>query len=105
MAAVFGFFRDQRMDAADPFAMVLDEKNNTVGRIKPPASRQQYGAAAGGPIARNRTFFFGSYESLRRRESSAVPLLTDLTIFQPTAAQSAIIDQLAANTSTNPFRA
>ena len=98
--SIFGFFRNQNFDAADPFAIVLDETTNAARRIKPDANRQQYGGTVGFPIARDRTFFFGGYEGLRRRESSTVPVLTDLSIFQPTAAQTAIVDRLAADTST-----
>src|SRR5262249_13945092 len=57
----------------------------------------------GFPIIKDRTFFFGGYEGLRRRESSTVPVLTDLSIFQPTAAQTAIINTLAASTSATPI--
>jgi hypothetical protein len=101
--SLFGFFRHQKLDAADPFAIVLDESTNTAGRIKPDANRQQYGGTIGFPILKGKTFFFGGYEGLRRRESSAVPLLTDLNIFQPTAAQTAIINTLAANTGAAPI--
>src|SRR5262245_55846873 len=94
--SLFGFFRNQALDATDPFALVLDETSNIPKRVKSDASRQQYGGALGGPIVKDKTFFFGSYEGLRRRETSTVPLLTDLNIFQPTADQSAIIDALAA---------
>jgi hypothetical protein len=100
--SVFGFFRHQRLDAAPPFAIVLDEAANTVRRIKPDSDRQQFGGAIGFPIIRDRTFFFGSYEGLRRRESSAVPVLTDLGIFQPTQEQAAVLDALAASSDPTP---
>jgi hypothetical protein len=99
--SVFGFFRNQRLDAADPFAIALE--GDAVRRIKPDANRQQYGGTIGFPIIKDRTFFFGGYEGLRRRESSTVPVLTDLSIFQPTAAQATIINSLAASTSATPI--
>lgn len=98
--SAFGYFRNQGLDAGDPFAIVLT--GTTLSRIKPPASRQQYGFTVGGPIIKEKTFFFGGYEGLRRRESSTVPVLTDLRIFQPTAAQSATIAALAASTDPTP---
>ena len=100
--SVFGFFRNQNLDATDPFALVLDENANVARRLKPPAGRQQYGATLGGPIVAAKTFFFGGFEGLRRRESSTVPVLTDLNIFQPTPDQAAIIGTLAANPSPSP---
>jgi hypothetical protein len=92
----FGFFRHQSLDATDPFAIVL-LPNNTISRVKPDSTRQQFGATLGGPIRKDRTFYFLSYEQLRRRESNAVPVLTDLSIFQPTPAQQSILSALPSD--------
>lgn len=43
----------------------LDTKNYFDG-VKPPFRRNQFGIAAGGPIHRNRSFFFANYEGLRQ---------------------------------------
>ena len=75
---IFGFFRHHRLDAADPFAVQLNQ--NRLERVKPPANRQQYGGTLGFPIRRNRTFVFGSFERLDRHEFSSVPVLTDVAI-------------------------
>jgi hypothetical protein len=80
--SVFGFFRNQSLDATDPFAVVLNSDNRLV-RVHPDSSRQQFGATVGGPIAKDRTFYFLSFEDLCRRESNSVPVLTDLFIFYP----------------------
>nr|ALV86489.1 hypothetical protein [uncultured bacterium 20] len=100
--SAFGFFRHQSLDAGDTFAFVPPDESNVLRRIKPPSNRQQYGGTIGFPIVKDKTFFFGGYEGLRRRESSTVPLVTDLSIFQPTAAQSAVINQLASDPSSTP---
>ena len=100
--SAFGFFRHESLDAGDPFAIVLQD--NRITRIKPPSSRQQFGGSLGGPIVKDRTFFFAAYEQLRRRESASVPVLTDLSIFQPTPAQNAILNALPAN-AAGPLRA
>lgn len=93
--SAFGFFRHQSMDATDPFALVL--QGNQVVRMKPDANRQQFGGTVGGPIAKDKTFYFFSFEQLRRRENASVPLLTNRAIFQPTPAQEAILRQLPAD--------
>ena len=91
-SSLFGFFRDQSLDAGDPFA--ADLRGGALTRIKPPSQRQQFGGTAGLPLKRDQTFLFAAMEGLRRRESSAVSVLTDLSIFQPTPAQRAILDSL-----------
>ena len=90
--SVFGFFRHHAMDAADPFATRLEEERPI--RVKPPSDRQQWGATFGGPLRTNRTFFFGAFERLRRREWSSVSVLTDPSIFEPTSQQERILAHL-----------
>ena len=50
---------------------VLDAKNffDLPGRPIPPFRRNQFGAALGGPIRKDRTFFFLTYEGLRERKA------------------------------------
>jgi hypothetical protein len=52
--SIFEFLRNDRFDA-----------RNFFDREKPAFRRSQFGFAAGGPVARDSTFFFGSYEGLR----------------------------------------
>jgi outer membrane receptor protein involved in Fe transport len=56
---LFGFLRHRSLDATNPFSAV---KN-------PPYTRTQYGASLGGRLRKDRTFFFVSFEQLRRQES------------------------------------
>ncbi len=92
--SVFGFFRHQALDAGDAFALTMVDSR--LKRVKPDSERQQFGGALGGPIKKDKTFYFLSFEQLRRRESSAVAVLTDNSIFQPTAAQENILRVLPA---------
>jgi carboxypeptidase family protein/TonB-dependent receptor-like protein len=53
--SVYEFLRNSALDASNFF----DTK-------KPPFKRNQFGATAGGPIIKDRTFIFGNYEGLRQ---------------------------------------
>ncbi len=59
--SVFEFIRDDRFDAYNFF----DDRSQPV----PPLDQQQYGGALGGPIVKDRTFFFLSYERQDTRRS------------------------------------
>jgi Carboxypeptidase regulatory-like domain/TonB dependent receptor-like, beta-barrel len=67
---VFEFLRNDVLDARQFF----DEK-------VPPFRQNQFGASFGGPIIKDKTFFFGNYEGFRRRRANT--LLATL----PTAKQ------------------
>jgi hypothetical protein len=56
--SLFEFFRNDALDSANHF----DKKFNNP---KPQFERNQFGGSFGGPIRRNKLFFFGSYEGLR----------------------------------------
>ena len=92
--SAYGFFRTSGLDAADPFSRGLT--NTGLTRLKPHSDRQQFGAALGGPLRRDRTFMFASFEGLERDESNAVSVLTDPSIFNPTPQQEAILAGLPA---------
>ncbi len=62
---VFGFLRHKSIQSRNPFAPVIDNDPNK----RPPFTRVQYGATLGGPLDRDRTFFFTSFEQRRRQES------------------------------------
>jgi len=91
---VFTFIRHQSLDARNPFAFGPAGSN-----IDPPYSRQQAGFTLSGPLKKDRTFFFLSYEGLRQRESRFVTFLENTGVLQPTASQKALIAALAANPS------
>ena len=84
--SAYEFLRNDKLDAANFFA---------VGQPKPELRRNQFGGTIGGPVLKNRTFFFASYEGTRIRlgqsSRSTVPtqelrngdFRTSKTIFDP----------------------
>ncbi|MCA1850344.1 MAG: TonB-dependent receptor, partial [Acidobacteria bacterium] len=59
--ALFDYLRNDALDANDWFA-------NSRGLPKPALRQNDFGGVIGGPIIKNRTFFFFSYEGLRLRQ-------------------------------------
>ena len=70
---LYEFFRTKAMNARNAFA--------PGGEEAPAYERNQFCASLGGPVARNRTFFFVDYEGTRRAEGIArlanVPTLAE----------------------------
>jgi hypothetical protein len=59
--SLFEYFRNRRLDAKNAFDLPGDI---------PRFDRNQFGGSLGGPIRRDKTFFFGSYEGLRLRQAA-----------------------------------
>jgi hypothetical protein len=57
----FDYFRNDVLDANDWFI-------NRAGKPRPPERQNDFGGVLGGPIFRDKTFFFFSYEGLRLRQ-------------------------------------
>ena len=66
--SLFEYFRNDALDANDWFA-------NRDGFEKPPLRHNNFGATLGGPIIRDRTFFFASYEGLRMMQPGSISTL------------------------------
>lgn len=64
--SAFEYLRDSRLDAHDWFS------NANPRARRAPYRQQQFGGVFGGPIARNRAFFFVSYEGRQRDSAPAV---------------------------------
>ena len=73
--SLFGFFRDEKFNANAP--KLLAEANPTLfepgDTVKPPFNRQQFGGSIGGPVVKDKLFWFGTVEHTRERASSIVP--------------------------------
>ena len=62
---LFGFIRHKSIQSRNAFAPVIDGDPDK----KPPYTRVQYGFTLGGPVIKERSFFFFSFEQRRRQES------------------------------------
>ncbi len=83
--ALFDYFRNSALDARDWFT-------NFNGLAKPEERQNDFGGVLGGPVIKNKTFFFFSYEGLRLR--------------QPVTGESAVPDagsRQAAPAGTQPY--
>jgi len=76
--SAFEYLRNSVLDAADFFT-------NKAGGKKNPLHRNQYGGTLGGPILRDRMFFFLSYEGFRQ----VAPTVSTTRV--PTAAERATV--------------
>jgi hypothetical protein len=72
---VYEFFRNNVLNANDFFL-------NEAGDPRPQLSRNQFGGTFGGPIWKDKTFFFISYEGTRERNGASQNSLTTLNIPQ-----------------------
>ena len=78
--SVFDYFRNDKLDANDWFA-------NANNLAKPEERQNDFGGTFSGPILKERTFFFFSYEGLRLR----LPQVLQTTVPDATARQSAMV--------------
>ena len=60
--ALWEFLRNDAMDSSDYFSQAVQ-----------PLKQNQFGATFGGPIVKDKTFFFGYYEGFRNRQGETVP--------------------------------
>ncbi|HKP11223.1 MAG TPA: carboxypeptidase regulatory-like domain-containing protein, partial [Blastocatellia bacterium] len=60
---LYGFLRNQRFDARNPLASRKDE-----------LTQAQYGLSLGGPLRRDRTFWFANFEQTRRNDELVVTI-------------------------------
>jgi hypothetical protein len=72
--SLYDFLRNDKLDARDFFNVARP------GVRKPPFKQNQFGGSLGGPIARNRLFFFTNYEGFRRRRGTTTVVATVPTL-------------------------
>jgi hypothetical protein len=92
---VYEFFRNTVLNA-DPYCFTASQG---IPCDKPKFNQNQFGGTFGGPIIKDRTFFFTSYEGRRIRQGIRSPL-----VFVPTSAERPSATQPFADfSSESPF--
>ena len=79
---VFEYLRNSALDANDFF-------NRGAGAPKPPLQRNQFGAAFGGPIKKDKTFFYGVYEGVRQNRGVPINNVVPAAGCHPAGASAA----------------
>jgi hypothetical protein len=97
---LFEFFRNEHLNATNYF--------QTSNAVKPDYRRHQYGGMLGGPVVKDRTFFFADYQGQRQRigrsVTSNVPTLAERSgvfsqnIYDPTTTVGNARQQFPGNT-------
>lgn len=95
----FEFLRNSAFDARNFFERTPDPA---------PFKRNQFGVSVGGPIIKNKTFFFASYEGLRQRQGLTISGVTVPTDAQRAAVTDPVLLKLLpliprANVGTSSF--
>jgi outer membrane receptor protein involved in Fe transport len=89
----FEFFRNNALDARNFF--------NAVGLPQNPFHNNQFGGSLGGPIIKDKTFFFVDYEAMRESGAQAtpscVPTANDVLFNAPVPGSLASINPVIAN--------
>ena len=66
---VFGYFRNKAFQARNPFSGQVDPLTGNLDLVKQAYTRTQSGFTFGGPVKKDKTFAFFSYEYTQREES------------------------------------
>jgi hypothetical protein len=103
----FEFFRNNALDARNYFNDKIDQ---VTGNPIPqnPFHNNQFGGSLGGPIVKDKTFFFVDYEGLREKgaESSTACVPTQQDIAAATADNGGTVNTVVANLlALNPWPA
>ncbi len=83
---IFGFLRQRSIQARNALAFSTSNSDE-----KPAFTRGQYGFSLGGPIKKDKTFFFLALDQTRRQESGFSQIGLDPSIFNLTSDQQAYI--------------
>ena len=84
----YAFGRDTPFDARNYF--------NPVGTLKQPRNLEQFGGTVGGPIVKERLFYFGAYEGQRYTVGNTGQISTPATVSLGGDPANSLVDAIAA---------
>src|SRR5213592_3636051 len=61
--SLFEFHQDDRLQSANPFTQT--QPDPLTGKLIPDTNKNQFGGSIGGPVQKDRVFFFGDYQGTR----------------------------------------
>jgi hypothetical protein len=85
--SAFEYFRDESLDARNP-NLVAANRHRPAGQIN------QFGGTLGGPIVKNKAFFFGAYEGQRSKLPN--PVVLNSLPFAPANVQAFLAPKVAS---------
>jgi hypothetical protein len=102
----YEFVRNNSFDARNFFA--YNQTNPATGQAipgsaVPPYKQNQFGATFGGPIRKDKTFFFGAWETLRQDGSPSVSVFGVPSVAERSGDYSALSKQLKNPATGVPF--
>ncbi len=89
--AVWEFFRNDKLDAADYF------ETQGKGELR----FNQFGGSAGGPILKNKAFFFGDYEGFRRVQGNTASGVSVPTVAERASGYTDLSDLITQQAGPN----
>jgi Carboxypeptidase regulatory-like domain/TonB dependent receptor len=100
--SAFEFRRSDAQQARDPFSE--STPNDITGKFIPTNLHNQFGGSVGGPIIKNKLFFFGDYQGLREKSGIANLFTVPTAQARSTCLAAAANPALTCDLSEYPFQ-